>query len=271
MKKVAIFILALFASQGFCSRLTYYGPGGYAFVPSGFVADDWKYAGFTGGEQVSLQNVRLYPKYLAFKTAWFDSRLETSLSSAYAFVGNNGYEPHKIKDGLLPIVPAIKWSIGDNSGKYVRIGYSVGAMSPYGTYFSTTTRFFSFPILQPEFTLAVSLWTERGYGMFGSRLQLADLKGKALPLAFTAEGGWASSMNLVGQTEESFMAFGTELDLGNNLTLMGGYRKDPSTYYNYDSDGNKESLKNNQNTGGKWSLRLEFHFDGIKSAGEKQL
>jgi hypothetical protein len=264
-------MLALLASQSFCSRLTYYGPSGYAFVPSGFVASDWKYAGFAGGELVSLQNVRLYPKYLAFKTSAFNNRLEISFSSAYAFVGEDGYEPHKIKDGLLPIIPAIKGNIADNSGEIVRIGYSIGAMSPYGIYFSATTDFFKLPILQPELTFAVSLWTERGYGMVGTRLQLADLNGKALPLALTAEGGWASSMSLVGQTEESFFAFGTELDLGNNITLIGGYRQDPSTYYNYDSDGNKGSVKSGQNTNGRWNLRLEFHFDGIKSSGEKKL
>ncbi len=269
--RIFLLILVLFASQALCSRLTYYGPSGYAFVPNGFVASDRKYAGFTGGELVSLQNVRLYPKYLAFKTSLFDNKLEISLSSVYSFVGEDGYKPQKMADGLLPVIPAVKWSIADESGDIVRIGYSVGAMATYGVYFGATTQFFKLPILQPELTLAVSLWSERGYGMLGTRLRVADLQGKPLPLAFMAEGGWASSMSFVGQTEESFMAFGTELDLGKNITIIGGYRKDPAEYYNFDSDGDKESLKKGQNTSGRWSLRLEFHFDGIKSAGGKQL
>jgi len=269
--RVFLLILVLFASYALCSRLTYYGPSGYAFVPNGFVAGDWKYAGFTGGELVRLQNVRLYPKYLAFKTSLFDNKLEISLSSVYSFVGEDGYEPQKIAEGLLPIIPAVKWNIADESGELVRIGYSVGAMATYGIYFAATTQFFKFPVLQPEVTLAVSLWSERGYGMLGTRFRVADLQGKPLPLAFTSEGGWASSMSFVGQTEESFMAFGTELDLGKNITIIGGYRKDPAKYYYFDSDGNKENLKDGQNTSGRWSLKLEFRFDGIKNAGGKQL
>jgi hypothetical protein len=267
--KLFLFLLLLFFSRGFCAHLTYYGPSGYIFVPNGFIAGDWKYAGFTGGEFVSLQNLRLYPRYLAFRSSFFD-KLEVSLSSVYLFVGDNGYEPRKIADGLLPIVPSIKWNIADKGGSVARIGYSVGLAYAYGAYFSVSSQFGSLPILQPELTLAVSLGTEQGYGMIGSRLQSTDLRGNPLPLAFTAEAGWASSMSLVGKTEESFIAFGTELDLGKNLTLMGSYRRDPATYYNFDKNGNEESRKDGQNKNGKWSLRLEFHFDGIKNAGGKE-
>ncbi|GBU25543.1 hypothetical protein R83H12_02193 [Fibrobacteria bacterium R8-3-H12] len=264
-----LFLLLLFFSKGFCAHLTYYGPSGYIFVPDGFVAGDWKYTGFAGGELVGLQSVRLYPKYLALRSSFFD-RLEVSLSSAYLFVGNDGYEPQKAADGLLPIIPSIKWSIADKAGSLVRIGYSAGYVYAYGVYFSISSKFGNLPVLQPELTLAVSLWTERGFGMLGSRLQCADLHGNPLPLAFTAEAGWASSMSLVGRTDESFIAFGAEFDLGRNLSLMGAYRRDPSTYYNYDGNGNKESEKEHQNKNGKWSLRLGFHFDGIKNAGGKE-
>jgi len=274
MKRIStllLFLLLLLFSKGFCAHLTYYGPSGYIFVPDGFIASDWKYTGFTGGELVSLQNVRLYPKYLAFRSSFFDDKLEVSLASAYSFVGDDGYEPQKVADGLLPIVPSIKWSIADKNGSIVRIGYSAGYVYAYGVYFGISSNFPSLPVLQPELTLAVSLWTERGFGMLGSRFRTADLHGNPLPLAFTAEAGWASSMNLVGRTEESFVAFGTEFDLGKNLTLMGAYRRDPAIYYNFDKNGNKESEKEHQNTSGKWSLRLEFHFDGIKNAGGKEL
>jgi hypothetical protein len=271
MKKIKLFLflLFLFFSKGFCAHLTYYGPSGYIFVPNGFIADDWKYTGFTGGEFVSLQNLRLYPKYLVLGSSFFD-KLEISLSSVYSFVGDDGYEPKKVAESLFPIVPSIKWNIADKGGDIARIGYSVGFVYVYGVYFSVSSKLVSLPILQPELTLAVSLWSSRGYGMLGSRLRGADLHGNPLPLAFTAEAGWASSMSLMGRTEESFIAFGTELDLGSNLTLMGGYRIDPKTYYNFDKDGNKESQKDNQNKNGKWSLRLEFHFDGIKNTGEKK-
>jgi len=265
--RIFIALILLFFSQVFSAHLTYYGPSGYIFVPNGFVASDWKYTGFTGGELVSLQNVRLYPKYLAFRSSAFDDILEISISSAYLFVGDNGYEPKKVANGLLPVIPSVKWNVYDESGDMLRIGFSTGYVYAYGVYANTTTKLIRTPILQPELTLGLSLWTERGYGMVGTRWQGADLSGTPLPFAFTAEAVWASSMSLITKTEESFIAFGTELDLGKNLTLMGGFRKDPSTYYNYDKQGDKESKKDGQNTSGRWSLRLEFHFDGIKNAG----
>jgi hypothetical protein len=272
MKRVPkLLLFLLLFSKGFCAHLTYYGPSGYIFVPDGFIAGDWKYTGFAGGELVSLQSVRLYPKYLAFRSSFFDDKLEVSLASAYLFVGDDGYEPRKVADGLLPVVPSVKWSIADKNGSIVRIGYSIGLMYAYGAYFSISSKFGSLPLLQPELTLAVSLGTQRGFGMLASRLRGADLHGNPLPLAFTAEAGWASSMSLVGRTEESFVAFGAELDLGRNLTLMGGYRGDPATYYNFDENGKEESEKDGQNKSGRWSLRLEFHFDGIKNAGGKEL
>ncbi|MDR2580434.1 MAG: hypothetical protein LBC85_05515 [Fibromonadaceae bacterium] len=268
--KLPLFLILLLFIQGFCANLTYYGPSGYAFVPNGFVAYDWKYSGFTGGELVSLQNVRLYPKYLAFRSSFLEEKLELSFSSVGLFVSSDdGYGPQRVANGLLPVIPAIKWNIADKNGDLVRVGYSVGYVFVYGTYFSVTTQIRT-PILQPELTLVASLWTERGYGLVGSKLRGADLRGNPLPIAFTAEAGWASSMDLMGKTEESFIAFGSELNLGKNLMLVGNYRRDPSIYYNYDDAGNKESEKKGQNTNGKWSLRLEFHFDGIKSAGGKE-
>ncbi|GHV17375.1 hypothetical protein AGMMS49938_18120 [Fibrobacterales bacterium] len=257
MRKISLFLYLIFVCSAFAIP-TYYGASGYTFVPDGFVGSHSQYSGFIGGELVSLKNVRLYPKYLAFNTALFDNRFELALSSAYSFTGSDGYKPKKIASGLAPIIPSVKVKIADRNGELVRIGYSVGAMVPYGVYLSTSTKL-NTPVLQPELTLAVSLWTERGYGMVGTRLQTADLSGHPLPLAFTAEGGWASSMSLMGETEESFITFGTELALGRNLTLIGNFRRDPTTYYNFDGDGNKEDKKNGQNTEGKWSLRLEFH------------
>lgn len=269
--KLLLILILLLITNAVSSRLTYYGPSGYSFVPSGFVSSDWKYSGFTGGEFAALQNMRLYPKFLAFRTSLFSDRLEVSLSSTYEFVGDDGYKVKKFADGLLPISPALKWNIADNRGKIVRVGYSLGVVYAYGLYFSITTQLGSLPILQPEFTGAFSLGPERGYGLVGGRLQTADLSGNALPLAFTAEAGWSSSMSSIGRTEEGFFAFGSELDLGRNLTLLGGFRVDPSTYYNYDDKGKETTKKDGQNTGGKWSLRLEFHFDGVKNTGEKKL
>jgi hypothetical protein len=268
MKKVLLLLLMLLFSRGFCTHLTYYGPSGYVFVPDGFVSDNWKYTGFLG--RAFMDSSQSYPYYLAFRSSFFNDKLEISLSSVYLFVGDNGYKAQKIADGLLPVVPSIKWNIADKGGSVARIGYSIGLMYAYGIYFSTSAKFGNLPILQPELTLAVSLLPSRGYGMLGSRFRGADLHGNPLPLAFTAEAGWASSMSLMGRTDESFIAFGAEFDLGRNLTLIGGYRRDPATYYNFDDNGNKESEKEGQNKSGKFTLRLEFHFDGIKNAGGKE-
>jgi hypothetical protein len=269
--KLLFLLLFLIVANAAASRLTYYGPSGYIFVPSGFVSNDWKYSGFTGGDFTALQNMRLYPKFLAFRTSAFSDRLEIAVSSSYEFAGDDGYKVKKLGAGLLPVSPSLKWNIADNEGRIVRMGYSAGIVYAYGLYGSITTQFGNLPILQPEFTFAISIGLERGYGMLGGRLQTANFSGEALPLAFTAEAGWSSSTNFIGKMEESFVAFGSELDLGRNLTLLGGFRLDPSTYYNFDNAGKKTTPKEGQNTNGKWSLRLEFHFDGVKSTGEKKL
>lgn len=242
---------------------TYYGASGYTFVPNGFVASDWKYAGFIGGEYVQLKNMRLYPKYQAFRAVFFDKRLEIGLSTTYGFVDESGYSPQKVFNGVLPIVPSIKWNIETQQRGVLSWGYSVGAMAPYGIYFATTGHLRT-PILQPEITAAAGLFTQRGYGMVASRLQTANWQGEPLPIALTAEVGWASSMKQLGESEEAFAAYGLEVDLGRNLTLLGNFRHDPKIYR--ESEDGPE--KPHQNTDGKWSLRLEYHFNGIKSTQE---
>lgn len=258
-----LLLLLLLAVAAYAGGPTYYGGSGYTFVPDGFVPADWKYAGFIGGEFVQLKNVRLYPKYQAFRAVFLDNRLEISLSSTYSFVDHDGYGPRRVAEGLLPVVPGFKWNIDTQNRGPLRWGYSAGAMAPYGVYFASSAQLRT-PVLQPELTATAGLWTQRAYGMLGSRLQTADLGGKPLPLSFTGEIGWASSVELLGETEEAFIAYGVELDLGRNLTLLGNFRQDPKTYLEADS----EVEKPNQNTNGKWSLRLDYHFNGIKSSQE---
>ncbi|MCL2283051.1 MAG: hypothetical protein FWC26_07010 [Fibromonadales bacterium] len=257
--KLLLLFMLLFFSQIFGAHLTYYGPSGYIFVPSGYVAGYSKYTGFMD-EELSL----------AFRSSFsfFGSEQELSFSSVYLFVDeDDGYGPKKVAGGLLPVIPSVKWNIEDKSGNIVRIGYSVGYTYVYGVYASATSQLIRTPILQPELTGAISLWTKRGYGLIGSRLQSADLRGNPLPFAVTAEAGWAGSMNSIGVTEESFFAFGTELNLGRNLSVRCGYRIDPFKYYDFDDNGKKIAPKEGQNKDGSWSLRLEFHFDGVKNAG----
>lgn len=253
----------LSAMAAFANGPSYYGASGYAFVPDGFVASDWKYAGFMGGEFVQLKNLRLYPKFMAFRGVFLDNRLEISLSNTYGFVDSDGYGAQRTPTGIMPVVPAIKWNIDTQEYSRLRWGYSVGAMAPYGVYFATSAQLRT-PVLQPELTATASLFSKRGYGMLGSRLQTADLSGKPLPLALTAEIGWASSVEKLGETEEAFFAYGVDLDLGRNLTLQGSFREDPKTY----REAETLAEKPNQNSGGKWSLRLQYHFNGIKSIEE---
>jgi hypothetical protein len=263
MRKLFILPILLLAALVCAGGPTYYGVSGYTFVPDGFVPGDWKYAGFVGGEYVQLKNVRLYPKYITFRSVFFDNRLELSLSNTYAFVDGDGYASKRIGDGLYPVVPGFKWSIDKQQRGVLHWGYSVGAMFPYGAIIATTVQLRT-PVLQPELTAAAGLNAARGYGMLGSRLQTADFSGKPLPLALTAELGGASSVEQLGETEEAFVAYGVELDLGRNLTLQGNFRKDPKAYRESES----EIEKPNQNKEGKWSLRLEYHFNGIKSTQE---
>jgi TolB-like protein len=238
------------------SSPSYYGFSGYNFVPDGFVSSGWKYSGFIGGEYTTLKNVRLYPKYLGFRGVFFDERLELSLSSAYGMVDSNGFSPRRVAKGLAPVVPALKWNFAEQGGRFVHWGWSVGVGAPYGVYAALSTQLKA-PVVQPDFTVAMSLHWEYAYGMFGVRLRAADLSGKPLPFALTAEGAWASSVEQLGTTLEEFFALGASVDLGRNITLLGSYRVDPNT-------------KNapNPNDVGKWALRLEYHFSGIKSAKE---
>jgi len=247
---------------------TMYGATGYTFVPDGFVDHGQNYGGYFAGEYVSLERVRLYPRFLGLRTTAFSNRLEFTAASTWAFVtSGSGYEPKKIGDGLLPICPGIKWSVDDQQRTYVRWGYAVGLMFPYGAYGSATVRG-KLPILQPELTVAIgSTVLKTSYGMVGGRLRLADLHGNPLPLSFSGEGGWAGSMDQLGETEEAFYSLGAEMDMGRNLTLSLNWRKDPRTYLETET---KDELEG-QNKNGRWGLKLDYHFNGVKVAeGGKQ-
>jgi len=240
---------------------TFYGASGYSFVPDGFVDHGDRFGGYFAGEFVSLPSARLYPKYVGLRMTTLADRLELSLSSTYAFVTtSDGYDPKKIGSGLVPIVPGLKWNIDDIHSTYVRWGYSAGAMFPYGAYFSTTASS-KFPILSPELTVAMATtFVQSMNGMIGGRLRVSDLDGKPLPVAFTGEGGWAGSTNgRLGETREAFWVLGLEVQMGRNIEFNVDWRKDPRTY----KDSANVVLPG-QNTDGVWSLKLDYHFNGVK-------
>jgi len=240
---------------------TMYGATGYTFVPDGFVDHGQNYGGYFAGEYVNLERVRLYPRFLGLRFTAFSNRLEVTGASTYRFVNSeDGFLPRKIGDGLLPIVPGIKWNMDDQQRQYVRWGYSVGLMFPYGAYGAATVRG-KLPILQPELTVALgSTLLNTSYGMLGGRLRLADMEGNPLPLSFSGEGGWAGSMDQLGVTQEAFFAFGAELEMGRNLTWSVNWRRDPRTYL----DDTTGVVLAGQNTQGRWSLKLDYHFNGVK-------
>jgi len=249
------------------SGQTLYGPSGYTFVPDGFVDHNERYGGYFAGEYVGLERIRMYPKFVGFHVTLLSDRLDFSVASTYSFVTKaDGYHPQKVGDGLLPICPAVKWSIADVSKKWVRWGYVAGAMAPYGAFGAATVRA-TLPILQPEFTMSIATtFVSTSYGMLGGRLRLADLDGKPLPLSFVGEGGWAGSMSgKIGETKEAFVSFGTEIDMGRNLTWSVHYRKDPSIY----KDPETNAILAGQNQGGRWNLKLDYHFDGVKQVAKE--
>ena len=241
------------------SGQSWYGPSGYSFIPDGFVDQGAKYGGYFAGEFVSLNNARLYPRFTALRWSGMSNRLELSLSSVYSFVNDNGYGPRKIGDGLLPVCPSVKWSVQDQKRTWVRWAFAVGGMAPYGAYGATTVRGL-FPVLQPELTVVLASTLGTTYGLMGGRLRLADLSGKPLPLSLLGDAGWASSMKYLGETKEAFYSLGAEIEMGRNLVFSSVYRQDPREYRNVDTGLKLPS----QNQDGRWSLKLEYRFDGVK-------
>ncbi|HSQ40678.1 MAG TPA: hypothetical protein VLM37_00195 [Fibrobacteraceae bacterium] len=238
---------------------SWYGPSGYAFVPDGFVNHGSSYGGFISGDFSGLERADLYPQYLGFRWSGFSDRLEITLSNCYGMVGDDGYDPEDRRVKRAPVIPGIKWSIDDQNRQYVRIGLVVGAMFPYGLYCASTVQAKN-PILQPELTLGLATVLNTTYGLAGGRLRLADLQGRPLPLSFVADGGWAGYMKRLGEIREAFYSFGGEVEIGRNIVFSATLRKDPRTYKDLDT----HEILEHQNKSGRWSLKVDYHFDGVK-------
>jgi hypothetical protein len=160
---------------------------------------------------------------------------------------------------LFPVIPGVKWSVEDQDRTYVRWGLAAGLMFPYGAYCATTVRG-KLPILQPELSVGLGYNGKTTYGLTGGRLQLADLQGKPLPLAFIADAGWAGYMERLGAVREAFFSLGSEVNMGRNILFSATYRRDPRLYEGFLS-GNALI---GQNQSGRWSLKLDYRFDGVK-------
>lgn len=262
LRNIVIFVLLILGLSW--AGQSYLGAMGYAFVPDAFVDHGRSYGGYFAGEWTSLQKDRLYPKYLGFYWTSQSKRLEIGLSSSYAFVTDDkGFDPQKIGNGLAPVIPAIKWNIDDQYYHQIRIAFAVGAMFPYGAYGAVTLKPDQWPWLQPELTLvAATTAVKSSHAMGGMRLYLADSQGKTLPLALSAETGWAGSMESLGKVSEGFYAYGLEVAMGRHLTLQILRRVDPNTY-EHSSDPTQVVGQNDQ---GRWSLKLDYSFNGVKSA-----
>jgi hypothetical protein len=265
--KHVILILLLVLSAQVRAQLTYFGPSGYSFVPNGFTGST-PYGGSLSGALQSRDQLDLFPHKMSLIGSFMDERLEVSLSNTWSFVSSNGFEERRISDvPVTMFVPGLKWRLDLQKREWQEWGYVAGIMAPYGVY-TAASWWAKLPLLQPEFTLGVSIWSKKAYALGGARLTLADLSANPLPLAFIADGAWAGSTKMLGETEEGFFSLGMSLDLSRNISLQGVFRKDPSIYYSISESEVDRVRKDNQNTNGTWGMRMTYYFDGVKSVGE---
>lgn len=243
---------------------TIYGSTGMAFVPNGWVGGPRNSLSITG--DFSESGKGLYPRRLAFRTTWWDERLELALSNTSRSMNKEGYSLHK-KDLLL--LPSFKWALDHHALGKLHWGYAAGFNMPYGAFFMSSASLRT-PLLQPEISLGLSMLLQRGYGLASASLRLADLQGRSLPVALFAEGAWAGSTNALGETEEGFISGGFNIAFGGNMLFQGVYRRDPKVYRIIENDIVTDRAKPNQNTSGQMALRLVFRFDGVKNEGGAQ-
>jgi hypothetical protein len=207
--------------------MTRYGFSGINYVPS-----DEKSFGpdFSSGYFMAVKdqgNVASYPAGLTLMASLTTLPVEIGLSNAYRLASGSedgGFSPQTAGD-YIPIVPSIKYALGEAPTAWGQWRMATGFALPYGAYFVAGFQS-TLPFLQPHLTAGLSS-RYNAYHIFGGlQLRLADGNGKPLPLSFTSDFALGNSLEQLDQIEERFYSVGVRMDAGQYLQLGMVYRVD---------------------------------------------
>jgi hypothetical protein len=219
------------------SDMTRYGFSGINYVPSeekSFGPD------FATGYFFRVKNQPeevIYPNGLCLLFSLTSLPLEIGFSNTYSLAsgGNKGGFSPQTGHPFIPIIPSVKYALGEAPTPWGQWRLAAGFAMPYGAY--AVAGFKSkLPYLQPHFTAGLSS-RYNAYHVFGGlELFLTDLDKKPLPLYFTSDFALGNSLEQLNQVEESFLSLGARLNAGQHLQLGMIYRVD-GRYPNLQNNG----------------------------------
>ncbi len=215
--------------------MTRYGFSGINYVPSEekSFGPDFSAGYFMAVKDVS--NEDRYPAGLTLLTSLQTFPVEIGFSNTYRMASGSqdgGFKPQTAGD-YLPIIPSLKYSLGETPTSWGQWRIATGFAMPYGVYFVAGFQS-SLPFLQPHFTAGLSS-RYNAYHIFGGmQLRLANANGKPLPLYFTSDFALGNSLEQLDQIEERFYSVGVRMDAGQHLQMGMIYRADSgySTLHN---------------------------------------
>jgi hypothetical protein len=217
--------------------LTRYGFTGINYVPSeekGF-GPDLSAAYFTGLRHSGPDDP--YPRGMVLHAALRAWPVEVGLSNAYSFAsgsGRDGFRPG-VADDYVPLVPSIKYALGEAPTPFGQWRMAAGFALPYGAYFVGGFKS-ALPWLQPHASAGLSS-RYNAYHIFGGlSLRIADAEGRPLPLCLTSDFALGNSLEVLEQVEEKFWSVGLRMDAGQHLALGVVYRVD-GEYPRFQNDG----------------------------------
>ncbi len=207
--------------------MTRYGFSGINYVPS-----DGKSFGpdFSSGYFMGVKdqgNAHPYPTGLTLMASLTGLPIEIGLSNTYRLASGSedgGFAPQTAGD-YVPIVPTVKYALGEAPTTWGQWRMATGFALPYGAYFVGGFQS-TFPYLQPHVTAGLSS-RYNAYHIFGGlELRLADGLGKPMPFSLTSDFALGNSLEQLDQIEERFFSFGVRMDAGQHLQLAMVYRAD---------------------------------------------
>jgi hypothetical protein len=233
MKKTAKLSAAVFCLAGLAflrtasADMTRYGFSGINYVPS-----DEKSFGpdFSAGYFLAVKHQwdeDRYPRGLTLLTSLTSLPVEIGLSNTYSLASGSrdgGFSPQTLGD-YVPVVPSIKYALGEAPTPWGQWRMATGFAMPYGAYFVAGFQS-TLPYLQPHITAGLSS-RYNAYHIFGGmELRVADTHGNPLPLYFTSDFAIGNSLEQLNQVEERFYSVGVRMDAGQHLQLGMVYRAD---------------------------------------------
>jgi hypothetical protein len=233
----SILALVLLPLTAAFADMTRYGFSGINFVPSeekSFGPDIS--AGYFLGVRHSGES-DVYPRGLCLMTSLQSFPVEIGLSNTYSLAsGSNqdGFRPGVAND-YLPVVPTLKYVLGETPTAWGQWRMATGFAMPYGAYFVGGFKS-AVPFLQPHVSAGLSS-RYNAYHIFGGMaLRIADGAGRPLPLYFTSDFALGNSLELLDQVEEKFYSLGVRMDAGQHLELGMVYRAD-GKYPRFQNEG----------------------------------